>query len=143
MSGIGGAICQWTGDTTYSTCRRSFASAASLFYAQMQATMDYSESQQQDMLHLRRLFYGRLGQLSRVRAAIMTRMPAAVNHDAVPPFNLDMKSAADKLTETKEWAEQLCANRAEESRAYLYCAVCLLRGVSLLAFCVACVVTLL
>ena len=107
----------------------------------MQATMDYSESQQQDMLHLRRLFYGRLGQLSRVRAAIMIHMPAAVNHDAVLPFNLDMKSAADKSTETKEWAEQLCANRAEESRAYLYCAVCLLRGVSLLAFCVACVVT--
>ncbi len=104
--------------------------------------MDYSESQQQDMLHLRRLFYGRLGQLSRVRAAIMTHMPAAVSHDAVLPFNLDMKPAANKLTETKEWAEQLCANRAEESRAYLYCAVCLLRGVSLLAFCIACVLTL-
>jgi len=108
----------------------------------MQATMDYSESQQQDMLHLRRLFYGKLGQLSRVRAAIMAHMPAAVKNDADLPFNLDIKSTANKFTETKEWADQLCANRAEESRAYLYCAVCLLRGVSLLAFCAACVVTL-
>ena len=104
--------------------------------------MDYSESQQQDMLHLRRLFYGKLGQLSRVRAAIMAHMPAAVKHDADLPFNLDMKSAANKFTETKEWADQLCANRAEESRVFLYCAVCLLRGVSLLPFCAACVVTL-
>ena len=52
--------------------------------------MDYSESQQQDMLHLRRLLYGKLGQLSRARAAMMAQMPAAVQHDAVLPFNLDM-----------------------------------------------------
>lgn len=38
--------------------------------------MNYSEDQQQDMLHLRRLVYGKLGQLSRVRAAIMAHMPA-------------------------------------------------------------------
>jgi len=101
--------------------------------------MDYSESQQQDMLHLRRLLYGKLGQLSRARAAIMAHMPAAIQHDAVLPFNLDMKSTANKFTETKEWSDQLCANRAEESRAYLYCGVCLYRGVSLLAFCAACV----
>ncbi|DBA68457.1 TPA: hypothetical protein ACH3X2_013747 [Trebouxia sp. C0005] len=103
------------------------------------ATMDYSESQQRDMLHLRRLLYGKLGQLSRARAAIMAQLPAAVQHDAALPFNLDMRSTASKLTETKEWADQLCANRAEESRAYLYCGVCLYQGVSLLAFCAACV----
>ena len=99
--------------------------------------MDYSESQQQDMLHLRRLLYGKLGQLSRARAAIMAQMPAAIQHDAVLPFNLDMKSTANKFTETKEWSDHLCANRAEESRAYLYCGVCLYRGVSLLALCAA------
>ncbi|KAL0031337.1 hypothetical protein WJX79_004570 [Trebouxia sp. C0005] len=94
------------------------------------ATMDYSESQQRDMLHLRRLLYGKLGQLSRARAAIMAQLPAAVQHDAALPFNLDMRSTASKLTETKEWADQLCANRAEESRAYLYCGVCLYQGIT-------------
>ncbi|DBA92184.1 TPA: hypothetical protein ACH3X1_015897 [Trebouxia sp. C0004] len=94
------------------------------------ATISYSGSQQQDMLHLRRLFYGKLGQLSRARAAMMAQMPAADRHDAVLPFNLDIKSSANKFTETKEWADQLCANRAEESRAYLYCGVCLLRGIT-------------
>ena len=93
--------------------------------------MNYSESQKQDILHLRRLFYGKLGQLSRARAAIMDQMPAAVQPSPVPPFNLDIKFTANKLAETKEWADQLCANRAEESRAYLYCTICLSRGVSL------------
>ena len=93
--------------------------------------MNYSEGQQQDMLYLRRLFYGKLGQLSRARAAIMDQMPAAVQPSPVLPFNVDYKSSARKVTETKEWADQLCANRAEESQAYLYCSFCLYRGVTL------------
>ena len=101
-------------------------------FAYAQAAMNYSESQKQDILHLRRLFYGKLGQLSRARAAIMDQMPAAVQSSPVPPFNLDLKSTANKLAETQDWAEQLCANRAEESRAYLFCTICLSRGVSLL-----------
>ena len=96
----------------------------------MQAATNFTESQQQDMLHLRRLFFGKLGQLSRVRAAIMKQMPAAVQPSPVLPFNLDFKSTANKLAETKEWADQLCANRAEESRAFLTCGFCLYRGVS-------------
>ncbi len=47
------------------------------------------------------------------------------------PFNLGFRHTADKLTETKELADQLCANRAEESRTYMYCVVCLYRCVSL------------
>lgn len=43
------------------------------------------------------------------------------------PFNLGFQHTADKLTETKELADQLCANRAEESRTYMYCVVCLYR----------------
>jgi len=102
-------------------------------WACMQAATNFTESQQQDMLHLRRLFFGKLGQLSRVRAAIMKQMPAAVQPSPVLPFNLDFKSTANKLAETKEWADQLCANRAEESRAFLTCGFCLYRGVSFLA----------
>ncbi len=106
-------------------------------FAYVQAAMNYSESQKQDILHLRRLFYGKLGQLSRARAAIMDQMPAAVQPSPVPPFNLDIKSTANKLAETQDWADQLCANRAEESRAYLFCTICLSRGVSLVTFSVS------
>ncbi|DBA92181.1 hypothetical protein WJX77_001073 [Trebouxia sp. C0004] len=93
------------------------------------AATNFTESQQQDMLHLRRLFFGKLGQLSRVRAAIMKQMPAALQPRPVLPFNLDFKSTTNKLAETKEWADQLCANRAEESRAFLTCGFCLYRGI--------------
>ncbi|DBA68454.1 TPA: hypothetical protein ACH3X2_013746 [Trebouxia sp. C0005] len=98
--------------------------------AELLAAMNYSESQKQDILHLRRLFYGKLGQLSRARAAIMDQMPAAVQPSPVPPFNLDIKSTANKLAETQNWADQLCANRAEESRAYLFCTISLSRGIT-------------
>ena len=82
------------------------------------------------MLHLRRLFYGRLGQLSRVRAAIMTHMPAAVKHnDADVPVVDSTASIANQLADTSSWAEQLCANHAEEGRAHLYCGVAVHWGV--------------
>lgn len=47
------------------------------------------------------------------------------------PFNLGFRHTADKLAETKELADQLCANRPEESRTYMYSIVCLYRYVSL------------
>ncbi len=86
----------------------------------MQAAMNYAEEQQQDMLHLRRLFYGKLGQLSRVRAAMMAHMPAAVQSTPVSPI---VDSTAKELADTKTWADQLCANHAEEGRAHFYCGV--------------------
>ncbi len=91
--------------------------------------MNYSEDQQQDMLHLRRLFYGKLGQLSRVRAAIMAHMPADVQSTPVSPT---VDSTSNQLADTSSWAEQLCANHAEEGRAHVYCGVGLHRGVSLM-----------
>ncbi|DBA68451.1 TPA: hypothetical protein ACH3X2_013743 [Trebouxia sp. C0005] len=48
------------------------------FSACMQVAIDFSNSQQEDMLHLRCLLYGKLGQLSRARAAIMDQLPAKV-----------------------------------------------------------------
>ena len=93
----------------------------------MQVAMDFSKSQQEDMLHLRRLFYGKLGQLSRARAAIMDQLPAEVQHVTDLPSN---KAIAHDLADTTDWADQLCANGAEESRAYLFCAVALYGGVS-------------
>lgn len=96
-------------------------------YACVQVAMDFSKRQQEDMLHLRRLFYGKLGQLSRARAAVMDRLPAEVQHITDVPSN---KAIARDHADTTDWAEQLCANGAEESRTHLYCAVALYGGVS-------------
>ncbi|KAA6423291.1 MAG: hypothetical protein FRX49_06743 [Trebouxia sp. A1-2] len=46
--------------------------------AKLLVAIDFSNSQQEDMLHLRCLLYGKLGQLSRARAAIMDQLPAKV-----------------------------------------------------------------
>ena len=43
----------------------------------MQVAIDYTPCQIRDLLHLRRLFYGRLGQLLRQRQALLDEMPAA------------------------------------------------------------------
>lgn len=96
----------------------------------LQAALDLTAAQQQDMLHLRRCFYSKLGQLSRHRAAIMDSMPAAVQPSHPQPFSLGLKYTAGKLDETREWADTLCANRASESQTFMYAKFCLCRGVS-------------
>ncbi|KAA6423364.1 MAG: hypothetical protein FRX49_06816 [Trebouxia sp. A1-2] len=93
------------------------------------ATLQLTDAQQQDMLHLRRCLYIRVGQLSRERDAIMSTMPAAAQPTHSQPFQLDLKHTADKLAETKEWADALCTNRANESRAFVYAKICLSRGI--------------
>ena len=96
----------------------------------LQEILNFTDNQQQDMLHLRRLFYGKLGQLARERASILQQVDAAEppGQPSQPmPFNLGFRHTADKLTETNELADQLCANRAEESQTYMYSIVCLYR----------------
>ncbi|DBA92180.1 TPA: hypothetical protein ACH3X1_015893 [Trebouxia sp. C0004] len=95
--------------------------------AKLLVAMDFSMSQQEDMLHLRRLFYGKLGQLARARAAVMDRLAAEVQHISDLPFN---KAVTHDLADTTDWADQLCANGAEESRAHLFCAVALYGGIT-------------
>lgn len=102
----------------------------------MQEALKYTDSQQQDMLHLRRLFYSKLGQLARQRAALLQKVPGAGSelvHYKPVTFNHGYQHVADKLMETTEVAEQLCANRTEESQVYMYCGFCLFRCVSFLA----------
>lgn len=100
----------------------------------LQEALKYTESQQQDLLHLRRLFYSKLGHLARRRAALLQKVPGAgsglVHYKAVT-FNHGYQHVADKLVETTEVTEQLCANRYEESQVYMYCGFCLFRCVSL------------
>ncbi|KAL0048945.1 hypothetical protein WJX82_002927 [Trebouxia sp. C0006] len=100
------------------------------FHEKLLEILNFTDNQQQDMLHLRRLFYGKLGQLARERASILQQVDAAEpsGQPSQPmPFNLGFRHTADKLTETKELADQLCANRAEESQTYMYSIVCLYR----------------
>lgn len=61
----------------------------------------------------------------------MSSIPAASQPTHSQPFQLDFKHTTDKLAETKEWANALCANSANESRAFVYAKICLSRGVSL------------
>lgn len=103
----------------------------------LQEALKYTDSQQQDILHLRRLFYSKLGQLARQRAALLQKVPGAGSdlvHYKPVTFNHGYQHVADKLVETTEVAEQLCANRTEESQVYMYCGFCLFRCVSFLAY---------
>lgn len=95
--------------------------------------MKFTEAQEQDLMHLRRLFYGKLGQLARERAALLKKMPAAVkegeNREPLS-FHSGFRHTADQLALTKEVADQLCANHAEESLVYMGYGFCLFRCVS-------------
>ncbi len=47
----------------------------SMFLHDLQAAMQFTEAQQQDLMLLRRLFYGKLGVLARERKECLKRMP--------------------------------------------------------------------
>ncbi len=56
----------------------------SMFLHDLQASMQFTEAQQQDLMLLRRLFYGKLGVLARERKECLKRMPfgaAATGHE--------------------------------------------------------------
>lgn len=73
------------------------------------------------MLHLRRVFYGKLGQLLRQRDEILQQQPKP----GLPePFNLDFKYAAMRDKEALDFTNRLTANRAEENRTYIYTGMC-------------------
>ena len=90
----------------------------------LQAALKYTDSQQQDMLHLKRLLCGKIGQLSRDRAAIMSHMSRLSESSHPPQVFIDFKYTDEAIAETKEVAEKLSTNRAEERRVYLYYGAC-------------------
>ena len=122
-------------ELTLQACRPIYAQAATPAYCFavlcLQAALEYTDSQQQDALHLRRMFCGKLGQLARDRASIMSQMSGACQLSHPQPVTLDFKHTAARIAETKDYAAKLCANRAEERQAFIYCAVCFLCCVSL------------
>ena len=88
-----------------------------------QVTVDLTEAQIQDLLYLRRLFCGKIGQLSRSRKELMSKLPSD---------SIGICHASDKLEEVTNLAEQLRANGSEEYRTYMQFASSFYRGVSLL-----------
>ena len=93
--------------------------------------MKFTEAQEQDLLHLRRLFYGKLGQLSRERAALLKQMPAPAQHSEAVSFHRGFRNVAEQLALTKEVSDQLCANHAAESSVYQIHGFCMFRCVRL------------
>lgn len=86
-----------------------------------QVTVDLTEAQIQDLLYLRRLFCGKIGQLSRSRKELMSKLPSD---------SIGICHASDKLEEVTNLAEQLRANGSEEYRTYMQFASSFYRGVS-------------
>ena len=93
------------------------------FNAVLQAAMQYTESQIQDLLHLRRLFIQRIGQLARERKSLLDNMAQC---------KTNMGHVCDKVCEVSKWSELLRENGDEEHRSYMQIITASCRGVSLL-----------
>ena len=78
-------------------------------------------------MHLRRLFYSKVGQLCRERKALLHHM--ADEQDAGANIGLDDVSV--RLSEVSHLAEQLRANGADEYKTYMQFSSAFSRGVRL------------
>ena len=92
--------------------------------------MQHTDSQVQDILHLRQLFYHKLGQLARERKALLSSM----SHCQV-----EMSHVSDKFAAMTTWSDQLRENGLEEYRAYLQNACIFYRGVSKDTYILCCI----
>lgn len=85
-----------------------------------QAAIDLSEGQQLDLIHLRRIFYGRLGQLLRERKQLLSQVAGDTS---------DVYRAMEAVPEFKDVAQHLRDNGLAEYRAYCQFASAFFRGV--------------
>ncbi|DBA95502.1 TPA: hypothetical protein ACH3X3_013360 [Trebouxia sp. C0006] len=90
------------------------------FYCAIMATMQHSDPQIQDLLYLRQLFYGKLGQLARERTALLSHMTC---------YKIDESHVSDKVTQLTQWSEQLRENAAEEHQSYKQFSSAFYRGI--------------
>ncbi len=107
---------------------------AATFCVVTQATMQHSDPQIQDLLYLRQLFYGKLGQLARERTALLSHMTC---------YKIDESHISDKVTQLTHWSEQLRENAAEEHQSYKQFSSAFYRGVRLSFHCKPCMLLLL
>ncbi len=78
-------------------------------------------------MHLRLLFYSRIGQLCRERKALLRHMADEQDVGA----NIGLDDVSVRLSEVSDLAEQLRANGADEYRTYMQFSSAFSRGVSL------------
>lgn len=84
-----------------------------------QVGVQYTEEQVQDLLHLRRLFYGRQGQLDRQRKVIVSKLCSKEG----------MTPDGGKYSALTSLAHELHANAAEEQSLMMQCCCACFRGV--------------
>ena len=89
----------------------------------LQAAVDLSEAQVQDLLYLRHLFCGKIGQLKRARLQLVAKLSSDT---------ADNCHVTDKLAQLTSLTEQLRANGSEEYRAHMQLTSAMCRGVSVL-----------
>ena len=89
----------------------------------MQPRIAYTNAQTQDLLHLRRLYYGKLGQLYRQRKELRSQVPLACMGD------VEGACATDNYTLLSSLAEKLRVNAAEEYNVFLQSFCAIFRGV--------------
>ena len=91
----------------------------------LQAVVSYTAEQIKDLMHLRQLFYSKVGQLCRERKALLRRM--ANEQEVGASIGLDEVSV--RLAEVSDLADQLRANGADEYRTYMQFSSAFSRGV--------------
>ena len=90
----------------------------------LQPRLSYTESQVRDLLYLRRLYYGKLGQLYRQRKELRSQVPLACTAEA------ENICATDNYTVLSDLAEKLRVNAAEEYSVFVQSFCAIFRGVS-------------
>ncbi|DBA92646.1 hypothetical protein WJX77_002725 [Trebouxia sp. C0004] len=102
------------------------------FYNDLLATMNFTPSQAKDLLQLRRLLYGRTGQLLRERQALLNRMSVAEQKAQLimsQPVKLGYCRASDALGEMTKIAEQLHSNAMDDRKSYKTFSSAFFRGI--------------
>ncbi|DBA70363.1 hypothetical protein WJX79_000172 [Trebouxia sp. C0005] len=88
------------------------------------AVVSYTPEQVKDLMHLRLLFYSRIGQLCRERKALLRHMADEQDVGA----NIGLDDVSVRLSEVSDLAEQLRANGADEYRTYMQFSSAFSRG---------------
>ena len=92
----------------------------------MQAVLQFTASQKDDLSHLRRIFHGKLGQLARQRTDILQRM----SNSELSLRNIEDIRDGGRHTQLEELAVQLRQNGMEDYRTHVQCTAIMYDGVS-------------
>lgn len=90
------------------------------FFVDLVMALELTESQQQDMMYLRRLLFSKLGQVYRDRKVVLSSMPN--DSDGICCYS-------DKLGDMTDTAEQLRNSGAEELNTYMQFTSAFYRGI--------------